>query len=265
MTQTQTQTPQPIVVKIGGHEINDISFLKELPWVLQKADSPVIIVHGGGVEISELQRRLGITPRYVDGVRITDAASLRVVQMVLCGTVNTRLVAYLLAGGIDAQGISGVDRGIVQAQQMPHESEDMAFTGQVTRVRGDLLLEMVNAGITPVIAPVCGGKDAEAYNVNADHVAGAVAEAVRASRVVFLTNVEGVLEEGVVRRSITPAEAERMIEDEVIFGGMIPKVRTALATLEQGIPRAVITNLTGIRTHGGTVFTRQQVTTETEA
>jgi acetylglutamate kinase len=261
---TQTQPPQPIVVKIGGHEINDINFLKELPWVLQQADSPVIIVHGGGVEISELQRRLGISPRYVDGVRITDVASLRVVQMVLRGTVNTRLVGYLLAGGIDAQGICGVDRGMIQAEQMPHDTEDMAFTGQVTRVRGDLLLELVNAGITPVIAPVCGGKDAEAYNVNADHVAGAVAGAVKASRVVFLTNVEGVLEDGVVRQTLTPAEAERMIADEVIFGGMIPKVRTALAILEQGIPKAVITNLTGLRTHGGTVLLRQQVTSGAE-
>lgn len=250
---------QPIVVKIGGHQIADYAFLEELPGVIKAADSPVIVVHGGGVEISELQRRLGITPRYTDGVRITDIASLQVVEMVLCGTVNTRLVGKLIAGGIDAQGISGVDRGIVRAEQMPHEKEDMEYTGQVMDVRGDVLVGMVQAGVTPVIAPVCLGENGEAFNVNADHVAGAVALAVQASRVVFITNVEGVLENGEVRRTINPAEAEHMIAEEVIFGGMIPKVRTALATLERGIPRAVITNLTGLHTHGGTVLTREQV------
>jgi acetylglutamate kinase len=247
---------KPIVVKIGGHEIADFGFLAELPNVIKNADRPVVIVHGGGVEISDLQRKLGIQPRYVDGVRITDIASLRVVEMVLCGTVNTRLVAHLIAGGIEAQGLSGVDRGIVRAEPMPHDTEDMHFTGRVTTVRADLLHAMLTDGITPVITPICLGTDGTTLNVNADHVAGAVAGALGASRVVFITNVEGVLDDGQVRRTITPAEANKMIDDEIIFGGMIPKVRTALYTLDQGIPKAVITNLKGLRTHGGTLFSR---------
>jgi acetylglutamate kinase len=247
---------QPIVVKIGGHEIADFAFLAELPEVIKRADRPVAIVHGGGIEISDLQRKLGIQPRYVDGVRITDIASLRVVEMVLCGTVNTRLVAHLIAGGIEAQGLSGVDRGLVRAEPMPHESEDMQFTGRVTEVRGDLLRAMIDDGITPVITPVCLGTDGTTFNVNADHVAGGIAAALDASRVVFITNVEGVLENGQVRRTITPAEAQQMIDEEIIFGGMIPKVRTALEILDQGIPKAVITNLKGLRTHGGTVLSR---------
>jgi acetylglutamate kinase len=249
-------TVQPIVVKIGGHEIADYNFLNELPIVIKRTELPVIVVHGGGVEISELQRKLGIQPRYVDGVRITDIASLQMVQMILCGTVNTRLVSHLIAGGIEAQGLSGVDRGIVKARQMPHETEDMQFTGEVTDVRGDILLEMVEKGITPVIAPVCLGENGESYNVNADHVTGAIAGAVNAARVVFLTNVEGVIENGEVRPTLTPNEAEMLIEEEVIFGGMIPKVRTALSILDMGIRRSVITNLQGLRTHGGTVFSR---------
>lgn len=247
---------QPILVKIGGHEIADYQFLEALPKVIKSANLPVIIVHGGGVEISDLQRKLGITPRYVDGVRITDIASLNVVTMVLNGTINTRLVGKLIAGGIDAQGLSGVDRGIIRAEQMPHPTEDMQYTGRVVGVRGDVLLKMVEDGITPVIAPVCLGDNGEAFNVNADHIAGAVAEAVNAARVVFLTNVEGVMVNGEVRPTLTPAEAEQMIEEEIIFGGMIPKVRTAIAILDKGVPRAVITNLEGLRTHGGTVFSR---------
>ncbi len=248
---------QPIVMKIGGHEINDYTFLQELPSVVKAMNAPVVIVHGGGVEISELQRRLGIQPRYIDGVRITDAQSLAVVTMVLRGTVNTRLVKHLLTGGVEAQGMCGIDRGLIKAEQMElgDGSEDMAFTGQVTTVRGDLLTAMLTVGVTPVIAPICRGEDGETYNVNADHVAGAVAKAVNAARAVFITNVEGVLQQGQVRRTITPAEAEAMIADETIFGGMIPKVRTALAALQAGVPQTVITNLAGLRTHGGTVFT----------
>lgn len=245
---------QPIVVKIGGHEIADFNFLRELPVVLQSTDLPVIMVHGGGVEITDLQRKLGITPRYVDGVRITDIQSLHVVEMVLCGLVNTRVVGQLLAGGIEAQGLSGIDRGLLRAVPMQHETEDMQFTGEITDVRADLLLQMVSAGITPVVTPVCLGDEGQPLNVNADHVTGAIAAAVDAARVVFITNVEGVMENGEVRRTLTPAEVERMIAEEVIFGGMIPKVRTALATLEKGIPKAVITNLKGLRTHGGTVL-----------
>lgn len=247
---------QPIVVKIGGHEIADYTFLEELPPVIQAAERPVIIVHGGGVEISDLQRRLGIQPRYVDGVRITDIASLQVVEMVLCGTVNKRLVRKLRGGGLDAIGMSGMDRGLIRAEQMPHPTEDMQFTGRVLDVRADVLQDLLAQGVTPVIAPVCLGTEYEAYNVNADHAAGAIAEAVGASRVVFITNVEGVLRDGDVCQTLTPDEAEQMITDEIIFGGMIPKVRTALSILDKGIPKAVITNLKGLRTHGGTVFAK---------
>ncbi|MFZ4815175.1 MAG: acetylglutamate kinase [Phototrophicaceae bacterium] len=247
---------EPILLKVGGHELNDPEFLNELPIVIRELAAPVIVVHGGGVEISDLQKRLGITPRYTDGVRITDIASLQLVEMVLCGTVNKRLVAQFIEGGLEALGMSGIDQGIIRAEQMPHDTEDMQFTGQVTRVRGDILKGYLAQGITPVIAPVCLGDHATRYNVNADHVAGSVAVGVGAAKVVFLTNVEGVLEQGVVRRTLSPDEAERMIRDEIIFGGMIPKVQTALEALERGVPQAVITNLKGLRTHGGTVFSR---------
>ncbi len=255
---------KPCVIKIGGHQIGDYDFLDELPEVVRMMNAPAVIVHGGGVEISDLQRKLGITPRYVDGVRITDIASLQVVEMVLRGAVNARLVAKLIAGGLDAQGLSGVDRGLMRAQKMPNEKADMEFTGEVTHVRGDVLQSMLDSGITPVVAPVCLGESGERFNVNADHVAGAIATAIDASRIVFITNVEGVLEEGTLRQTIYPDEAKRMIEDEIIFGGMIPKVKTALHALEQGAKRVVITNLEGLRTHGGTVFSQEQIAANTQ-
>jgi len=246
-------TRQSLVLKIGGNEIDDAAFLAELADVIRSLDMPTVIVHGGGKEISTLQHQLGIEPRYLEGIRITDAPSLAVVQMVLCGAVNKRLIRTLVYGGVDALGLSGVDRGLIRAVKMEHPTEDMGFTGDVTFVRGDILLDMLAQGITPVIAPLCLGDDS-IYNVNADHVAGAVAAAIHADRVVFLTNVEGVLVDGQPVKSLGVEQTHALIEDGTIFGGMIPKVKTALDSLNRGVHRAVITNLAGLKSHGGTVF-----------
>ncbi len=244
---------QPIVIKIGGHELDDETFLVELAGVIRGLERPTVIVHGGGKEISNLQIRLGIEPRYLNGIRITDRESLALVEMVMGGAANRRLVRYLVNGGVEAQGISGLDRGLIRAEKMVNGDVDMGFTGEVKSVRGEILLDMLNQGVTPVVAPICLGPDSS-YNVNADHVAGAVAGAIGAAKVIFLTNVEGVLSDGQVVSSLTPEQCHQMIADGTIFGGMIPKVETALAVLTRGVPQAVITNLTGLRTHGGTVF-----------
>lgn len=245
--------PAPIVIKISGHELDSPDFLAELAATLKHFDTPVVIVHGGGKEITALQTRLGIEPRYVDGLRITDAESLALVEMVLCGTVNKRLVRTLVNAGIDAVGLSGVDGGLVSADKMTHESVDMGYTGEVTAVRVDLLVDMLDQGVTPVIAPICLGEDSN-FNVNADHVAGAVAAALEAERLVFVSNVEGVLKDGAVIPQLTPNQVGEMIADGTIFGGMIPKVKTALESLAEGVAQAVITNLKGLSSGGGTVF-----------
>ena len=243
------------VIKVSGHELDDTVWLARFADIIRQQTQPLIIVHGGGREITEMQQKMGITPQYVDGLRVTDAASLALVEMVLCGTVNTRLVRLLVNAGVDALGISGADRGIVRAAQMHHPMQDMGFTGDVTTVRGDLLLGWLEQGITPVIAPICLGDD-NTYNVNADHVAGAVAGAIGAERVLFLTNVPGVMIDGQVLPSLTPERTEVLITQGTIFGGMIPKVRTALRALENGAQRAVITDLDGLHIGGGTVFTQ---------
>lgn len=244
---------RPMVIKVGGHEISDTAFLEQLARYLQRVSSPVVLVHGGGKEISTMQEKLGITPQYLDGVRITDAVSLDVVTMVLCGTVNKRVVQCLNRHGIDALGLSGIDYQLVQAQKMPHEHVDMAYTGEVLSVRRGVLEPLLERGVLPVIAPICYGAE-HAYNVNADHVAGAIASAIGAERVVFLTNVEGVLVDDRVAASLTVQQAQSLIHEGIIYGGMIPKVQTALNSLQRGVRRAAITNLTGLQSHGGTVF-----------
>lgn len=246
--------PSPIVIKISGHELDDAAILSEFAGAVSALGAPVVVVHGGGKEISALQNQMQIEPRYLDGVRITDEASLALVEMVLCGSVNKRLVRTFVNAGVDALGLSGVDRGLVRAQKMPHPTQDMEYTGVVTGVRPEVLTDLLARGITPVVAPICLG-DGHNYNVNADHAAGAIAGALNAERLVFLSNVEGVLFEERVLPRLTLAEVDSMIADGSIFGGMIPKVRTALRALNDGVRQAVITNLTGLQTHGGTVFT----------
>jgi acetylglutamate kinase len=246
----------PIVLKISGHELDDAAYLREFASILAQQNQPVIIVHGGGKEISALQTRLGIEPRYIDGVRITDPDSLSLVEMVMCGTINKRLVRTLLAAGVQAIGLSGVDGGIVQAVKMQHPTVDMGFTGQITRVNANPLQTLLDQGYTPVLAPVSLGEDTS-YNVNADSVAGAVAAAVGASRVIFISNVPGVMQNGEVLPTLTSAQVEALIADGTIFGGMIPKVKTALEALTSGIRQSVITNLAGLQNAGGTVFTAE--------
>lgn len=248
-----------IVIKISGHELDSAEYVADFAQAIRAMNAPTVIVHGGGKEISLLQGRLGIEPKFVDGIRVTDAESLALVEMVMCGVINKRLVRTLVNAGVNAVGLSGVDGGMISAAKMFHETVDMGFTGEVTAVRVDLLLNLLDLGITPVIAPICLGLDNN-FNVNADHVAGALAATLEVEQLVFLSNVPGVLKDikdNQVIATLTPDQAESMIADGTIFGGMIPKVRTALNALKDDVEQAVITDLAGLRSNGGTIFTRQ--------
>lgn len=247
-----------IVIKISGHELDSPDYLAEFADIVRELNAPAVIVHGGGKEITQLQQKLSIEPKFVDGVRITDEASLSLVEMVLCGTVNKRLVRTLVNAGVNALGVSGVDGGMISAAKLYHPSVDMGFTGQVTAVRVDVLLNLLDANLIPVVPPICLGAENN-FNVNADHVAGAIAAALDAERLIFLSNVEGVLKDDAVISTLTPAETAALIADGTIFGGMIPKVQTALHALDDGVEQSVITNLAGLRTGGGTVFTKESL------
>ncbi len=246
---------QPTLVKVSGHELDDPVYLAGFAAAIKSLNNPTVVVHGGGAEISAMQKVMGIEPRYLDGVRITDLDSLKIVEMVMSGSVNKRLVRCLMTAGLDALGLSGVDRGLVRARQMQVVGQDMGYTGEVVSVRGEVVLDLLEQGITPVISPVSLGEETN-FNVNADHVAGALAAAINASRVVFLTNVAGVLVDNKVVSTLSPDQTQRLIDDGTIFGGMIPKVKTALHALETGVHSAVITNLAGLQSGGGTVFAK---------
>ena len=242
------------VIKIGGNDLDDVQFVEGLVQAIKALARPVILVHGGGKEISAMQTRLGLQPRYVEGLRVTDDEALAVTQMILSGLVNKRLVAALLAAGVDALGLSGVDRAVVQAEKMEHPTGDLGWVGRIVSVRAEVLMELLKAGVTPVLAPLCWGSGGYIYNVNADHVAEAVARAVAAEALVFVSNVPGVLVGGRPVAYLSPEQVNAWIADGTISGGMIPKVRSALTALERGVAAVRITDLQGLLQGTGTVI-----------
>lgn len=242
-----------LVLKIGGNEIDDPNFSGEFACAVAALEESPVVVHGGGKEIADLQLRLGLTPRFIEGLRVTDQASLAVAEMVLSGRVNKRIVAALLQAGADAVGLSGVDFGLVRVEKMHHPAGDLGRVGRVVSVRGDVLRDFVGRHIIPVISPISLGP-AGSYNVNADSVACAVASALNADAVVFVTNVAGVIRDDRIIPSLTAREAEALIKSQVIRGGMIPKVRAALEAIANGACASRITNLEGLTTRSGTLF-----------
>ncbi len=242
-----------LVLKVGGNEIDDASFLTGFALAVAGMTDTPVIVHGGGKEIADLQLKFGLTPHFVEGLRVTDDTSLAIAEMVLSGRVNKRIVATLLLAGVDAIGLSGVDRGVVRVEKMQHPAGDLGRVGKVTSVRGEVLHDFVARKIVPVVSPISLGDDG-AYNVNADSVACAIAAALNADAVVFVTNVAGVLRDDRVIPSLTAREAETLIKSQVIRGGMIPKVRAALDAITGGAKAARITNLEGLTNGSGTVI-----------
>jgi acetylglutamate kinase len=241
------------VIKVGGNELDDPAFVAELVRVVKAMPQPALLVHGGGKEIRTLQERLGLSPHYVDGLRVTDLESLAVVQMVLAGRVNKRLVAALTAEGVDAFGMSGVDRGAVKAEKLEHPAGDLGWVGRVVTVRTEVFQRLLDDGVTPVLSPICWGADGSMFNVNADHVALAVARAMAAEALVFVSNVPGVLADGRLIERITPGRAEVLIAEGVIAGGMVPKIRSALDAIAGGVEAVCITNIQGLAQGRGTL------------
>jgi len=248
------------VTKIGGNELNVPGFLEELADIhhgLTRMGGWAVIVHGGGQDIAALQNRLGIEPIKVDGLRVTDAASLNVAEMVLSGHTNKQIVRALLAAGLDAVGLSGVDGRLLTARKKQHPTVDLGQVGEITAVRIPLLQRLLQVGIIPVISPISLSENGLTYNVNADEAAGAIAAALGANSLDLVSNVPGVLAGGVLLHHLSLEAAEALIRDGVISGGMIPKVRAALDALERGVTQVRIVDLSGLREGGGTVFSKQ--------
>ncbi len=235
-----------VVVKYGGNAMVDEhlknTFARDLALMKLVGMNPVV-VHGGGPQIGELLAKLNIPTRFVDGMRVTDTATMDVVQMVLGGLVNQEIVTRLNQQGGRAVGITGKDGGLIQASKLklsradpkPSEIIDIGHVGEVESVNADVLDTLTRAGFIPVIAPIGVGPRGESYNINADLVADAVARALGAQKFVLLTNTAGILQDGETLASLTGAEARKLIEKGTVAGGMLPKVRCALNAVAGGV------------------------------
>ncbi len=242
------------IIKVGGNELDDPVFLTRLCDILSSQTHPLVLVHGGGKEISAALEQYGQTVQFIDGLRVTPPESMAIMEMVVCGRINKRLVARLTMAGRRALGLSGVDLGMLQC--VPHRPNgvDLGRVGAITQVDTAILHTLVGLGWLPVIAPVALGKDdGLSYNVNADHVALAVAAGLadgtthgNAAELVFISNVPGVRIEQRVVEQMTASDIDQAIQSGAIHGGMIPKVQSALAALAQGVPQVRITNLDGL-------------------
>jgi acetylglutamate kinase len=261
--QTQTAVPPAeqeaqyiVVLKVGGNELDDESFLyglaESVRTLITDGYKPVI-VHGGGKAIADYQQRLGLTPQFIEGLRVTDEASLDVAEMVLSGLMNKRIVRALLQADLMAAGLSGVDGGTIYVEKMWHPLGDLGRVGEIQDVDTTLLQTLITANVVPVVSPISlGALDSLSYNVNADHAATAIAAKLGALKLVFISNVPGVLVAGRMARAVTATQIEAWIDEGIITGGMIPKVRSAVHAVRNGVAQAVITNLAGVQGNEGT-------------
>ncbi|MFG6626931.1 MULTISPECIES: acetylglutamate kinase [Sulfitobacter] len=230
-----------VVIKLGGHAMGSDEamdeFARDVALMRQVGVNPVI-VHGGGPMINDMLARLNIKSEFVNGKRVTDAATMEVVEMVLSGLVNARIVQAISEQGGRAVGVSGKDSGLIVCDP---EDPALGLVGNPTQVNPRILRDFADKGIIPVIAPLGMGRGGETYNINGDTAAGAIAGALEADRLLLLTDVAGVKDgKGEVVTDLTASQINEMIADGTIAGGMIPKVQTALDALEGGVRAAVI-------------------------
>ncbi len=237
----QRYDEETVVIKYGGHAMGEEEmariFARDIVLLEQTAINPVV-VHGGGPQIATMLKRLGIESKFSGGLRVTDAATVEVVEMVLAGTINKQIVSHINQAGGKAVGMSGKDGNMVVARQI---NPELGFVGEPNKIDVTVLNQLLGRELIPVLAPTASGPKGETYNVNADTFAGYIAGALKAKRLLLLTDVPGVLDKSKkLIEELSVNEVRKLIADGTISGGMIPKVETCITALEQGVEGVVI-------------------------
>jgi len=250
----QQYDEETVVVKYGGHAMGEEQmardFARDIVLLEQTAINPVV-VHGGGPQIAAMLKKLGIKSEFVDGLRITDKDTVEIVEMVLAGSINKQIVGYINAAGGKAIGLCGKDGNMVRAKKVTRtvvdpdsnieKIVDLGFVGEPEKVDTTVLNEVIGREMIPVLAPLATSANGGTFNVNADTFAGAIAGALKAKRLLLLTDVPGVLDKDKnLITELSVADARRLIADGTISGGMIPKVETCIYALDQGVEGVVI-------------------------
>ena len=243
-----------ILIKFGGHAMGKADYVNAFASdiaLLDQVGARPVVVHGGGPQIGEMLTKLKIESKFIDGLRVTDEATISVVEMVLAGGINKALVAAIASAGGRAVGVSGKDGGLITARKLMavakssdsaiQKAVDLGFVGEPSNIDVAVLDALLMHNLIPVVAPVGGGEDGKTYNINADTAAGAIAAALNAKRMLMLTDVTGVQDkDGNLIPSLTISQAEALIHDGTVLGGMIPKVETCIEAVQGGAEGAVI-------------------------
>ena len=250
----QRYAGQTFVVKYGGHAMGSPELQRDFAEdvvLLKAVGINPVVVHGGGPQIGAMLKRLGVESRFVDGLRVTDAETAQIAEMVLAGSINKEIVGWIGQAGGRAVGLSGKDAGLVTAAKVQRQEPDrlqgierhvdLGFVGEPVAVDPRILHTLSADGVIPVIAPIAIGADGHTYNINADTMAGAIAAHLKAARFFLLTDVAGVLDKsGALLTDLDPARIAALRTDGTITGGMIPKLETCVAAVEAGVDAAVI-------------------------
>lgn len=239
----QQYEQKTFVIKYGGAAMVDEqlkdTFAQDVT-LLKKIGVRIVIVHGGGKEVTDIAAKLGITSRFVDGQRYTDSEMMDVVQMVLAGKTNKEIVARINQQDGDAVGLCGIDDRLLLVRKHTEGGVDLGLVGDIVRVNTSFLHLLFTHGTMPVIAPVGVDTAGQVYNVNADIAAGSIAAALQAEKLVYLSDVEGVMKNGELIHSLDRAHAAALVEEGVISSGMLPKIRSAFGALEAGVNKVHI-------------------------
>ena len=255
-----------VVVKYGGaamiEEHLKQNFAQDIV-LLQSLGMLPVIVHGGGPEVSKAMEQLGQEVSFIDGLRVTSSENLKVTEMVLSGTINKEIIAHINTFGGKAVGVSGKDGHLIEAGKKSHKGGiDLGFVGEIKQVNPELLMVLLKQGFLPVVSPIGLGKDGVTYNINADTTASRIAVSLGAYKIIFMTDVDGVLEKGKLCAQLTSSEVEKMIEKNVITGGMSPKVDAGLYCVKNGVESAQIINGTEPHSVIAELFTDQGIGTK---
>ena len=255
-----------VVVKYGGaamiEEHLKQNFAQDIV-LLQSLGMLPVIVHGGGPEVSKAMEQLGQEVSFIDGLRVTSSENLKVTEMVLSGTINKEIIAHINTFGGKAVGVSGKDGNLIEADKISHQGGiDLGFVGKIKKVNPELLMVLLKQGFLPVVSPIGLSKDGVTYNINADTTASRIAVSLGAYKIIFMTDVDGVLEDGNLCAQLTSSEVEKMIEKKVITDGMSPKVDSCLYCVKNGVESAQIINGTEPHSVIAELFTDQGIGTK---
>lgn len=238
-----------IVIKYGGSAMVEeglkVSFAKDVVLLKHLGMHPVV-VHGGGKKISELMKKIGKEPQFVEGQRVTDSETIEIVEMVLSGIINKEIVTNIIKNGGKSVGISGKDNFTVRARKKLHKDIDIGFVGQVEKVNPELIVSLINNGYIPVISPLGVDEDGNSYNINADDVVAEIAVSLKAEKLIYLTDVDGIYRDINDKDSLIPSlsveDLQNLIDSGIAVGGMIPKLTSIIRAIERGVSKVHIIN-----------------------